>query len=76
MRELPQGPAGRALALAIGVLGVAIFYFAVVSPVLGFYSDAAQNVQQRVEIAQRYKALARDLPDLRVADKKWRDQFA
>jgi Type II secretion system (T2SS), protein M subtype b len=75
VRELPQGPTGRALALAIGALGVAIFYFLVVSPILYFYDDQAQIVQQRAEMAQRFKVLARDLPDLRTADRKWRDQF-
>jgi general secretion pathway protein M len=75
VRELPQGPAGRALALAIGALGIAIFYFLVVSPVLDFYGNEAGIVQQRTEMAQRFKLLVRDLPDLRTADKKWRDQF-
>ena len=75
MRELPTGPAGRALAMAIAALGLAVFYFLAVSPFLNFYQDQAQQLAQRTEMAQRFKALARDLPDLRVADKKWRDQF-
>jgi hypothetical protein len=28
-----------------------------------------------MEMAQRFKTLAHELPDLRMADKKWRDQF-
>jgi general secretion pathway protein M len=75
VRELPQGSAGRALALAIGALVVVIFCFLIVSPILGFYGEEAQFVRERAELALRYKALARDLPDLRVADKRWRDQF-
>jgi general secretion pathway protein M len=75
MSELPKGPAGRALALAIGALGAIIFYFVVVSPILGFYGDQAEVIQQRTDMAQRFKVLARELPDLRIADKKWRDQF-
>jgi len=75
MSELPKGPAGRALALAIGALGALIFYLVAVSPVLDFYGNQAEIIQQRTEMAQRFKMLARELPDLRLADKKWRDQF-
>ena len=75
MKELPKGPAGRALALAICGVCAVIFYFLVVSPVLGFYNDQAEMIEQRTAMAQRFKTLAQELPDLRIADKKWRDQF-
>jgi hypothetical protein len=75
VRNLPTGPAGRALAVAIAVAGVAVFYVLAISPVLAFYDDQAQLLEQRTEVAQRFRILARELPDLRVADKKWRDQF-
>jgi hypothetical protein len=75
VRELPTGPAGRALAVAIAALGLVVFYFLAISPILNFYQDQAQQLAQRTDMAQRFKSLAHDLPDLRVADKKWRDQF-
>jgi hypothetical protein len=75
VKELPNGPVGRAMALAFTILIAATAYFLVVSPVLNFYGDEAAIVQQRTELAQRFKVLAQELPDLRLADKKWRDQF-
>jgi general secretion pathway protein M len=73
MNQLPEGARGRALALAIALLGLAALYFLILSPVLQFYSDRADVLDRRVVMAQRYKALARELPALRVADKTWRD---
>jgi len=75
VRELPTGRAGRALAVAIAALGAVVCYFAIVSPVLGYYNDQAAMVQQRTDMAERFKTLAHELPSLRTADKKWRDQF-
>jgi Type II secretion system (T2SS), protein M subtype b len=75
VRQLPTGRSGRALALAIAALGVVVFYFLAVSPVLDFYNTQEELVRQRMATAERYKTLARQLPDLRIADKKWRDQF-
>jgi general secretion pathway protein M len=74
MKQLPEGQAGQALALAIAVLGAAVFYLLLVSPVLGFYGDREDQLDQRLAMADRYEALARELPALRAADKKWRDQ--
>jgi hypothetical protein len=75
VKELPTGPTGRALAVAITLLGVAIFYFLVISPILGYYEDQAAIVERRTELAERSRSLAQQLPELRTADKKWRDQF-
>jgi hypothetical protein len=61
--------------VAIAALGATLFYFAIVSPILAYYSEQSAMVEQRTEMAQRFKILARDLPELRSADKKWRDQF-
>jgi general secretion pathway protein M len=74
MKQLPDGFRGQMLALAIAVLGMAVLYLLVVSPVLAFYGERADQLEQRVAIAQRYEALARALPSLRAADRKWRDQ--
>jgi general secretion pathway protein M len=74
MKQLPQGSTGQALALAVALLGVMLVYLAVVSPVLGFYNDRADLLERRVAVAERYEALARELPALRSADKQWRDR--
>lgn len=74
MKQLPEGLKGQALALAIALLGVIAFYLLIVSPVLQFYGDRADLLAQRVAMAGRYEALARELPALRAADKAWRDR--
>ena len=74
MNKLPEGPAGQVLALAVAALGAAIFYLLIVSPVLGFYSDGQDALDERLAMAARYESLAHQLPALRAADKKWRDQ--
>ena len=74
MRQLPEGEKGQALALAITAFGVVVFYFLILSPLLQFFGDRADLLDQRVMVAQRYKALARELPALRAADKTWRDR--
>jgi len=74
MKRLPEGVAGQALALAIVALGAAVFYFAIISPVLAFYGEREDFLDQRLAMAGRYESLAQQLPALRTADKKWRDQ--
>ena len=74
MTRLPEGFKGQMLALAIAVLGVSVFFLLIVSPVLAFYGDRADQLDQRTAMARRYEVLARDLPALRAADQKWRDQ--
>lgn len=74
MRQLPEGKAGQALALAIAALGLALFYLVILSPVLDFYGERQDLLTQRTAMAARYEMLARALPQLRAADKKWLDQ--
>jgi hypothetical protein len=74
IKQLPEGVQGQALALAITVLAIVVFYLLIISPVLGFYGDREDQLDQRLAMAGRYEALARELPALRAADKKWRDQ--
>lgn len=74
MKELPEGIKGQMLALLFAALMAAVFYVLVVSPVLGFYGDKQELLDQRVALAQRYQTLAHQLPGLREADRKWRDQ--
>jgi hypothetical protein len=74
MKQLPEGFRGQMLALAIAVLGAAVLYLLVVAPILAFYGERADLLEQRVALAGRYETLARQLPALRAADRKWRDQ--
>jgi len=73
-QQLPDGLRGQMLALAIAVLGAAVVYLLVVSPILAFYGERADLLEQRVAMARRYETLARELPALRAADQKWRDK--
>lgn len=73
MKQLPEGAQGQALALAIVALVVIVVYLMALSPVLGFYDEREDQLDQRLAMAGRYEALARELPALRAADKKWRD---
>lgn len=74
MKNLPEGMAGQLLALLIAALGAVVFYLLIVSPVLDFYGEREDLLDQRLATAGRYEALARQLPALRAADRKWRDQ--
>ena len=74
MKQLPEGITGQVLALAIAALGMAAFYLAILSPVLDFYGEREDLLNQRAAMAARYEMLARELPALRAADKKWLDR--
>lgn len=74
MKALPEGVAGQVLALLIALLGAVVLYLLIVSPVLDFYGERGDMLDRRLATAGRYEALARQLPALRAADKKWRDQ--
>jgi len=74
VKQLPEGVTGQVLALAIAALGVAVLYFALISPVLDFYGEREDLLDSRVAMAARYETLAKELPALRAADKKWTDQ--
>lgn len=74
LKELPEGPKGQALALAIGLLCLAILYVLIVSPVLAFYNDRADLLERRETMASRYQQLSAQLAGLRISDKQWRDR--
>ena len=74
MSTLPEGKAGKGAALALLLLVVASFYFAVLSPVLAFYDDTAQRLEQRRETVRRYQNAANDLPRLREEAKQRRSR--
>ena len=74
MTSLPEGRAGRMLAVAIAALAIALFYFVAVAPVLAFYDANALKLEDRRQTLLRYEAAARDLPTLRAQGQKLRDQ--
>ncbi len=65
--NLPEGRQGQALAAAMTLLGLALFWFAAVSPLLGWYQSRAAELAQQQAIAAHMTALAADIPQLRMA---------
>jgi general secretion pathway protein M len=74
IKDLPDGKVGQALALAVTALFALALYLLIVSPLLSFYGEQADRVSERTALAERYEALARDLPALRTSDKRWRER--
>lgn len=70
MNALPEGNKGKAAALAILAVVVASLYFAVLSPVLAFYDNNAQRLEERHELLRRYQNAVNDLPRLRSVAKQ------
>jgi hypothetical protein len=70
MSALPEGTTGKVAALTVLVLLIAAFYFAIVSPVLAFYTANAQALDQRRELVRRYQKAVDDLPRLRASAKE------
>jgi len=63
---LPEGRPGKALAVAVTLLALAAFWFALVSPLLGWYQSRAALLAQQQSIAAHMTALAREIPQLRA----------
>jgi general secretion pathway protein M len=62
---LPSGPRGRALAVAIAVLGAASVWAGAVAPVLDWYGERAELLRRQSAIAYRMALLVETLPALR-----------
>jgi general secretion pathway protein M len=67
MTALPEGRAGRILALSILALLLALAWLLVGDPLTGWYADRAAALQQRHLIAERMTQLVANLPALRRA---------
>jgi general secretion pathway protein M len=70
---LPDGPRGRALALALTAILLAAAWLAVAQPVLTMYADRADALRRRGAIANRMADLAASLSELQrqaAADSK------
>jgi len=74
MIALPDGQNGRMLALGILGLTLLAFYYLIVSPLEDAYAANADSLQERMRISDRYESLAEQLPDLKRADKLWRER--
>jgi general secretion pathway protein M len=61
---LPEGPRGRALALAMTAVAVAVVWLAAVQPLIDAYSDRADQLQRRRALLARMADLAAMLPQL------------
>ncbi len=64
---LPEGRPGKALAMTANLLVLAVIWFAVVSPLLGWYQSRADLLAQQERYAAHMSALAREIPKLRAA---------
>ncbi|MGI4747391.1 MAG: type II secretion system protein GspM [Janthinobacterium lividum] len=65
--SLPEGRAGRALALAIAAVILLLLWEAVGSPLIGWYQDRTQAMADRRALVAHMETLAADLPALRRA---------
>jgi len=62
--------------LALGILALTLlaFYYLIVSPLEDAYAANADSLQERMRISARYESLVEQLPELRQADKVWRER--
>jgi hypothetical protein len=61
------GRCGQALAVAIGVLALALTWFGVVDPARSWFEDRALKLEQRQALLHRMQDVAATLPSLRAA---------
>ena len=59
--SLPEGIAGKALALGIGIALLATFYLVAVVPLLALYANGQQELQERQDMAERLQSAVREL---------------
>jgi general secretion pathway protein M len=62
---LPDGPRGRALALALTAIVLAAAWLAAGQPLLEAYADRADTLERRAALANRMAEVAASLPELR-----------
>ncbi len=64
--ELPEGRQGRLLALLVTLLALALLWLALLQPLVDWYADRREALQQRQALAARMTLLVRRLPALRA----------
>ncbi|HJS85533.1 MAG TPA: type II secretion system protein GspM [Acetobacteraceae bacterium] len=62
--DLPTGPRGRILALALTLIAFLVVWFGIIGPALAWYSGRAERLDQRLVLARRMADLAASLPQL------------
>jgi general secretion pathway protein M len=62
--SLPDGPRGRALALCLGAVVLALAWLGLVQPLLDAYGDREEALQLRAALAARMQTIAAALPAL------------
>ena len=62
--DLPTGSRGRLLALSLTALALLVLWFGIASPVLGWYQDRTEQLNQREMLARRMAGLAAARPEL------------
>jgi len=63
-RTLPTGRSGQAIALALPCAALAILWSGVLMPLADWHGQRAEQLEQRIALAQRMESLAASLPDL------------
>jgi general secretion pathway protein M len=74
VNSLPDGPLGKVLALAIAALLLLAIRVTVIGPLLTLYDGGQQKLQEQLDLVERLKRSAADLPRLRAAVQQWREQ--
>ncbi len=72
--SLPEGIAGKALALGICIVLLAAFYLVAIDPLLAVYADGQQELKERQDMAERLQGTVRDLPRLRALAAQWQQK--
>jgi general secretion pathway protein M len=67
--SLPTGRAGQALALGLTSLVLAVFWLGVVTPLVDWYGERADELAQQEALAQHMEALVAALPALQAQGK-------
>ena len=74
MKNLPEGPRGKALAVAICALIIIAVYLLLVAPLIGAYEKGSDRLQARLDLVQRLQVSARELPKLRATAQEIQNQ--
>jgi general secretion pathway protein M len=69
-----SGRRGQALAVAIGVVGLALIWFGIADPARSWFNDRAALLEQRQELLAHMRDLAASLPALRAASADKHDE--
>jgi hypothetical protein len=67
VRTLPEGLAGKSLALGLCLIVIAVIHLAIIAPFVSFYENRAERLQDRLETARRLQrsteAFAKQRPE-------------